>query len=309
MKNMSVKPIDDTDEKFVFACPVCGKPLSEINRALRCPASHSFDIAASGYVNLLRAQSARVHGDDREMVRARRDFLARGYYSPLADAVARVCADTLAYTDTPACADMLSNAGGGSAGQINRTFTLADLGCGEGFYTQTVAAALRERGARVAAAGFDISRDAVNAAAKAHPHETFAVAGIYTLPVADNYCDLALSIFAPFPESELIRIVRPGGFIVRVLPLERHLWELKRLLYDEPRENDPPTRVERLPLVRQETVEYKIAVAGEDMRNLFLMTPYAHRTSREDAARLGIAEGLEITVSVGIYVYSCINID
>lgn len=37
----------------LFCCPVCGGPLRDGGRALRCPAGHSFDRAAQGYVNLL----------------------------------------------------------------------------------------------------------------------------------------------------------------------------------------------------------------------------------------------------------------
>ena len=115
-------------------------------------------------------------------------------------------------------------------------------------------------------------------------------------------------MFAPFPEDELIRTVKQDGFIVRALPLERHLWELKRLLYDAPRENDPPDWAGRLPLVRRERITYQIEVAGDDIGNLYRMTPYFHRTSRADAARLCTADKLEVTVSVGIYVYSRINL-
>ena len=65
-----------------LVCPLCRELLCEKESSLVCPAGHSYDIARSGYVNLLppgRRSNART-GDDSGMVAARRDFLSRGYY-------------------------------------------------------------------------------------------------------------------------------------------------------------------------------------------------------------------------------------
>lgn len=40
----------------IFCCPSCQKPLCREERRLVCPAGHSFDVARSGYVNLLLSQ-------------------------------------------------------------------------------------------------------------------------------------------------------------------------------------------------------------------------------------------------------------
>ena len=61
-------------------CPVCAGALEKRAGAYLCPKNHSFDIAKSGYVNLLLNSSQGHHGDDKLMVRARRDFLDKGYY-------------------------------------------------------------------------------------------------------------------------------------------------------------------------------------------------------------------------------------
>jgi Methylase involved in ubiquinone/menaquinone biosynthesis len=272
---------------FNFTCPVCGQVLYCNNKTLRCASGHSFDLAAAGYVNLLRTQSARTHGDDKIMARARREFLSRGYYRPIADAVSESLVQLAAENK-----------------RLGKTFTLLDAGCGEGFYTNAVANTLAESGADIAAAGIDISRDAVALASKAYRAVSFAVASVYELPVADNYCDGIISLFAPFPEKELIRAVKPGGFIVRAVPLADHLWELKRLLYDNPRENDPTPEPEFLMFVSHRHVSYKISVGQPDLNNLFMMTPYFHRTSREDFDKLSKTDALDVTISIEISTYS-----
>ena len=78
-----------------FICPVCALPLELYDRVYRCDNNHCFDKSKYGYVNLLRSNSssAKRHGDDRLMIRARRDFLSKGYYSFLLDGLCDICAE------------------------------------------------------------------------------------------------------------------------------------------------------------------------------------------------------------------------
>ena len=45
-----------------LTCPVCHGQLTAIDRALHCPAGHSFDLARQGYVNLISGRA--VHSGD-----------------------------------------------------------------------------------------------------------------------------------------------------------------------------------------------------------------------------------------------------
>ncbi|MBQ1813418.1 MAG: methyltransferase, partial [Ruminococcus sp.] len=73
----------------LLRCPVCACPLHAEGRTLRCERGHSFDIAKEGYANLLLSgKPGDSKGDNKEMARSRRDFLNKGYYEPLARAVA-----------------------------------------------------------------------------------------------------------------------------------------------------------------------------------------------------------------------------
>ena len=75
----------------IFICPVCGEKLDISGKSYICPNRHTFDMAKSGYVNLLPTNnSGSVHGDNKLMLRARREFLEKGYYKPLCDAVCKV---------------------------------------------------------------------------------------------------------------------------------------------------------------------------------------------------------------------------
>ena len=68
--------------KCTVLCPNCRKPLLEEEKRWICPEGHSFDKAREGYVNLLFRHGG-THGDNREMVLARRKFLDSGHYLPL----------------------------------------------------------------------------------------------------------------------------------------------------------------------------------------------------------------------------------
>lgn len=245
-----------------FACPVCGQALQFEEAVCLCPNGHRFDRAREGYVNLLPPGHNARAGDSPEMVRARRAFLSRGYYAPLAQALARAAAAAVP-------------AGG----------VLLDAGCGEGYYTAQMAAAC---GGSVSAAGFDISKDAVKKAAKSCPAAQLAVGSIFRMPVADGAADCLTSVFAPYCAEEFARVVRPGGHVLAVVPGKRHLFGVKLIVYAAPYENDEAgydlpgfTPEGRQPL------EYDMHLdSSEDIHSLFAMTPYFWKSPREGVERL-----------------------
>lgn len=263
-------------------CPVCGGALTEEPSRFLCPKGHSFDRARSGYVNLLLSSSQGRHGDDKLMVRARREFLERGYYDRLSEAV---------------CAAAVEAA--------PRECTLLDAGCGEGKYTLDVSRALAAAGKSAAILGADISKDALAYAAKRLPGATFAVASSAHLPMADASADIVLNIFSPLAAEEFARVLRPSGTLVRVWPLARHLWEFKALIYERPYENPPtPLAVPGFTLTDTREVRYAIHLSdGEDVMRLFRMTPYYYKTGKADQEKAAAAERLDVTLEFGIAVY------
>ncbi len=267
----------------VFVCPVCGKPLKKREKVYSCENAHSFDISKKGYVNLLLSSSSgKVHGDDKAMISARAEFLSRGFYDALSERVASL--------SEKYCKD------GGC---------VLDAGCGEGKYTSDIAKTLKESGKRAEVVGIDISKDAVNLAAGRDKTCHFAVASAAKLPIADKSIDVIVNIFAPFFAEEFSRVLSEDGVIIRVFPLARHLWELKALVYDTPYEN-PETDMEEdgFEISERFSLEYEILTENsEDIKNLFIMTPYFYRTSEKDTEKLSHIENLKLSLEFGIVVY------
>lgn len=265
-----------------FICPICSGALVLREKSLRCETGHCFDVARQGYVNLLRGKTAKDHGDDRRMVEARSAFLSGGHYDLLADEVAQIA---------------VQNYSGKGL--------LLDAGCGEGFYTCRAAKALTEHGCAPSVVGVDISREAVLAAARRKGGISLAVASVAALPLADASCELVLNIFSPQADAEFLRVLRVGGRLLSVFPLEDHLMGLKRAVYENPYENPPPRYLPegfRLKEERQVRSTLKLERA-EDVQNLFLMTPYYYKTSRADQEKLSRLQALETPISFGIYLY------
>ncbi len=186
----------------MLLCPVrgCHMALVREQRRLLCPHGHSFDIARSGYINLLQPQDRRSKqpGDTASAVAARRRLHDSGVTQPLLHAIA----------------DILS----ASASDI-----VLDAGCGDGFYLGALA---RETG--FDAHGVDISIPAVNAAARSYPGCEWIVANADRfLPYADRSFSIVLSITARMNAGEFRRVLRDNGRLLVALPAPDDLIELR----------------------------------------------------------------------------------
>lgn len=252
-------------------CPVCQTPITTTEDGGVCRKGHRFDRARSGYMHLLPAnrKHAKNPGDDKLMVDARRKFLDKGYYRPLADTVSRLAGEWLA--NLP-----------------HQTPCVLDAGCGEGDYTTLLYDALCQRGMEPDILGVDISKLALDKAAKRQKAIFYVVASVFHLPVPDACCDLLCSLFSPYCSEEYQRVIRPGGAMLLVIPGENHLWELKQAIYERPYKNQvKPFALEGFTLLDHMQVHDTIYLAEHnDIENLFKMTPYYYKTSEQDQARL-----------------------
>ena len=262
----------------IMKCPVCGQALEPINRIWRCENRHSYDVAKEGYVNLLSAhKSGDTIGDNREMALSRRDFLNKGYYQPLAQAVTE-------------CLEKYSSDGD----------TVLDICCGEGYYTAYAAARLDRR-----CYGFDLSKQMVRLAAKRRTSATFFVANIAAIPLMDDTVKAAFHLFAPFHAPEFRRILTDDGVILTAIPGRDHLYGLKEILYDRPYRNDekaPPAEglimAERLRVKGELTLDSR-----EDINALFQMTPYYYHTPSKGMKRLEERTSLTTPIDFVLLVY------
>ncbi len=268
----------------VFICPVCGEKLEISGKSYVCAKNHSFDISKSGYVNLLLSKhiGKAVHGDNKLMVRARRDFLDKGYYAPLCAAVAE---ETLKY--------------GVSGGHF------LDAGCGEGYYTSAVKAAFDRSEIAMDFVGIDISKVAAEFAAKRDKSISFAAASVFHLPIESGSCDVLLTMFAPYCGEEYLRVLKKGAAMVMAIPSENHLWELKQAIYATPYKNEvKPYELEGFDFIGSRRVTFDMELASsEDIQSLFSMTPYYYRTGKSEQERLAALTKLTTKADFEVLTY------
>ncbi|GAA5140373.1 23S rRNA (guanine(745)-N(1))-methyltransferase [Thalassotalea piscium] len=239
-----------------YLCPICQNELVIDGSIYRCCDNHCFDQAKEGYVNLLPVQlkHSKQPGDNKAMVNARRDFLAKGYYQPLVKLLV----------------DLQQQYA------INAT-NILDAGCGEGYYTHQHVTSFNN------VYGVDIAKEAIKKAAKKHKNAQFSVATLSHLPFADGFFHWIISVYAPILEQEFSRVLADQGYLITVTPGKRHLYELKEIIYQSAKEhNDEKEVIQSLSLIHEQRLSYPMVLkTADDLLNLLSMTPFAFKASSE----------------------------
>lgn len=186
----------------MLLCPVraCHLPLARELRRIVCERGHSFDIARSGYINLLQPQDRRSRqpGDAAAAVAARRRLHDCGVTAPLLCAIV----------------EMLD---------ASPQDHVLDAGCGDGFYLGSLQS---ETGFR--AHGIDISVPAVDAAARRYPACEWIVANADRfIPYSDRSFSIVVSITARMNAAEFRRVLRDDGRLLVAIPAPDDLAELR----------------------------------------------------------------------------------
>ena len=267
----------------MLLCPVCHEPLVDDERGAACAGGHRFDRAREGYLYLLRSsKSGDSMGDPKSQARSRRDFLNRGYYAPLRDAMVVLVRERVS----------------GRAVSTGTPMTLLDICCGEGYYTSAMGAV-----PGVDAYGFDLGKEMVRLAAKRGDATYFGQyeghpRGRWRLRYGDR-------TFAPFNEREFARVLAPEGSLYTVVPGARHLFGLKEVLYDTPYLNDEKLpKTTELELVGTQRVSANITLQTQaDIEAVFQMTPYYYRTRPGDKERLANLDTLQTDIDFIIAEY------
>ncbi|MFI3115751.1 MAG: methyltransferase domain-containing protein [Clostridia bacterium] len=254
----------------MLICPNCNSTLKKNDFSYICENNHSFDISKTSHINLLISSKTDL-GDNKDMVRARTDFLSRDYYKPLATKLCNLI----------------------PSGKI-----ILDCGCGQGYYTKQIA----DFASNIYAT--DISKHAVIHASKNDKKTQYFVGNAFNLPIKESSIDVITSIFAPLSTDEFYRVLKKDGKALVVVSGEDHLFELKQKVYENPYKNDENKHdFADFSVKTKEKLTYTVCIEkNEDIKHLFNMTPYAFKTSIEDMKKLDFLENLDVTLDFAIYI-------
>lgn len=262
----------------LLMCPICDSALQQESKRWYCEHNHSYDVAKQGYVNLhvVQHKHSKQPGDTPQSVEARRAFLSAGFYAPLQQAVVQ------------------------RLHQL-RVENLLDIGCGEGYYTSAMQAEVMQ------CVAVDIAKNAVQIAAKLNSKVTWVVATGAVLPVLDECIDVCSSLFSPIPEAEILRVLKPKGYLLVVTPATDHLYAMREALFDQVSPHQPEKFIAQLQdnfdLVEQQVIDADLHLNQQQLGQLIAMTPYAYKAKAERREALQQRDMLDVKASFQLYLF------
>ena len=277
--NTNLKPkLQRFASATAFACPICQENLTLVESSLKCNNRHSFDLAKFGYVNLA-PQIKQSANYDKENFQNRQQILEAGFYQAILDAVS----DLLASSKT--------------------TKIILDIGCGEGFYSRK----LQERHPDKTFYAFDISKDSVQIAAKSEPNwaVNWFVGDLARLPIKDASMDILLDIFSPANYGEFRRVLSKDGILIKVIPTENHLKEIRQKVQDQLTNKDYSNQdiknhfQEHFTILSSQTASLTKTITADQLQALLSMTPLLFHI---DQTKIDWSQLTEITIEAEILV-------
>ena len=277
--NTNLKPkLQRFASATAFACPICQENLTLLETSFKCCNRHSFDLAKFGYVNLA-PQIKQSANYDKENFQNRQQILEAGFYQAILDAVS----DLLASSKT--------------------TKIILDIGCGEGFYSRK----LQERHPDKTFYAFDISKDSVQIASKSEPNwaVNWFVGDLARLPIKDASMDILLDIFSPANYGEFRRVLSKDGILIKVIPTENHLKEIRQKVQDQLTNKDYSNQdiknhfQEHFTILSSQTASLTKTITAEQLQALLSMTPLLFHI---DQTKIDWSQLTEITIEAEILI-------
>ena len=277
--NTNLKPkLQRFASATAFACPICQENLTLLETNFKCCNRHSFDLAKFGYVNLA-PQIKQSANYDKENFQNRQQILEAGFYQAILDAVS----DLLASSKT--------------------TTTILDIGCGEGFYSRK----LQESHSEKTFYAFDISKDSVQIAAKSEPNwaVNWFVGDLARLPIKDANMDILLNIFSPANYGEFRRVLSKDGILIKVIPTENHLKEIRQRVQDQLTNKEYSNQdikehfQEHFTILSSQSASLTKTITAEQLQALLSMTPLLFHV---DQSKIDWSQLTEITIEAEILV-------
>lgn len=233
-------------------CPHCQKAAQATDTGMTCENHHTFDVAKQGYLHL--AGTVAKSRYTKELFTARQALLSETrFFNPLISEIA-TWIEGKSSLSSP---------------------LLVDMGCGEGTHLAGILEQVKDgRGI-----GIDLAKEGIQLATNHDVDALWLVADLAKSPVQEHSVDVILNILSPANHQEFRRILKPGGYVVKVIPNAQYLEELRKIFYagtdKETYENEGAKEQfeKTLETVHVSRHNYSVELTGEQWRDLIAMTP------------------------------------
>ena len=152
--------------------------------------------------------------------------------------------------------------------------------------------------------GIDISKIGIAKAAVKDKYSTYIVGSAFNLPIEDNSVDFLLNIFAPIDLEQVKRVLKSGGYFIKVIPCGDHMKEVAELVYEKfiPHQSSIKNDLESnsmFQIIKVEKLKETIFLAEQDLLNFISMTPYLYKFREE---QFELLKELSVTISFEIII-------
>src|SRR5699024_10863755 len=118
-------------------------------------------------------------------------------------------------------------------------FSIVDMGAGEGSHLYHISNKLQSNFDKtVVGIGLDISKEGILEAAKNYENNIWIVADLAKTPMIDRTVDVMLNILSPSNYEEFNRLLKDDGIMIKIVPREGYLKELRQYFYGESKNRD-----------------------------------------------------------------------
>jgi 23S rRNA (guanine745-N1)-methyltransferase len=272
--------------RHLFQCPLCKDPMWMHDASLVCANKHTFDLSRRGYLNLLlRPPHTRY---DTAMLASRRELCRIGFFTPMLEAVSQCMLQEIVTT---------------------RQSTVLDAGCGEGSHLTQIIDDLQKASPHgIQGVGVDISKDGIRIAVRDSWHIIWCVADLSRLPFQNRQFDSIVNILSPANYGEFERVLTNEGILIKVVPGNRHLAELRTMFFDA--KSHAPDSHERViryfsrhfTTIATHHLTYSVTVPREFMKHVIDMTPLSWNVTAEKRQQMLNVGSAAMTVDVHILV-------
>lgn len=256
-----------------FQCPVCKSGMMiEDDGRIHCSQNHSFDIAKQGYVNFLTKHVQSMYS--KELFESRREIIQSGLYNRVHEMIAEL---------------ITSN--------INN---ILDAGCGEGSHLAKICEKLERH---IVSVGIDISKEGIITAAKYNDLNIWCVGDLANSPFQEQTFDCILNFLSPANYEEFKRLLTPGGKVIKVVPQEGYLQQLRKQAFTstdkEQYSNEKTVRLfkEQFSKVDIKRITYTLPLEETHVPKLLEMTPLGWHVGNIDTTKVQ-----EITIDLDVLI-------
>ncbi len=234
-----------------FECPLCHRKLAYNQGNVECDQRHAFSVARQGYINFITRPLKTDY--NRELFAARRALTLSGFFDPLVIEMQNLILQTFRST---------------------RHLRILDAGCGDGTLFHRLLQALEPHFESLIAVGIDLAKEGIRTAAT-YSQGIYAVADLSRAPLQESQFDIVLNTLSPAQYQEFKRCLKPNGLLLKTIPGNSYLVELRDFYQKKSYRNDKVFQhfFEHFPSGGSKSLEFIQPLNPEQLHQLVQMTP------------------------------------